>query len=361
MKQRAISIICATYNGASKLPGLLNCLSENLLHTPDLAEIIFVIDGSTDSSEELIKSFAAKNVPAYIAYKKCNSNVGASEARNIGITIAQAPIIAFVDDDCRPPKEWINQIHSLWDKTPDNIYGIGGIITSHEPTTFNQRYCQAVTPLRPYILEEGSSSFNSRLRSYYSKAPEVHANAQYFAGCNMTFKKSALLQAGGFDPKMKFGGDDAFICKKIRSVCGNNSLVMDPRLVMPHEYSLDFKGSVRRSYFYGRHSGQYCRKTRNSASLNPGPTLGFFTLTLLLGIFKTFFPKFSMSLGILALSLSLLFLYVLLLVSRGVVVGYSVKDKISFSLCFFLCEAVNTYGFILGFIIPNKELNYKRA
>src|SRR5581483_2090715 len=38
-------------------------------------------------------------------------NAGPAAARNAGVRAARFPIIAFIDDDCVPPEEWLQQIH----------------------------------------------------------------------------------------------------------------------------------------------------------------------------------------------------------------------------------------------------------
>jgi GT2 family glycosyltransferase len=361
MSKPSLSVICATYNGAEKLPGLFICLSANLLLNPELAEIIFVIDGSNDTSEEMIRDFTSNHSSTRVITKKCEINLGISQARNVGIAEAQSELIAFVDDDCRPSPSWINDVISLWGSASMEIVGIGGIVSSHNPVTFNQRYCGAVTPLRPYPLRADRRTIASRLKNYYTKAPDTYENAEYLVGCCMTFRKYSLEYVHGFDPSMKFGGDDAYICKKLRRAYGDHVLVIDPRLVMPHDFSLKFRDSFRRSYSYGKASGRQSREIRNLPSLNPGPFITCFLLSAGLATTQMFAPRISIVLSAFILFFVEIFIYNFLLVGRQIIVTKSISEKFFFGLAFFFCEIVNTYGFVIGFFKKDKALAYKRA
>ena len=85
------SIIIPVYNAEKYLEKLLYKFSK--INRTDI-EIIFVNDGSTDSSYEILKKFKFKN-------KKIinQSNQGVSYSRNVGIDYAQGEYILFVDCD----------------------------------------------------------------------------------------------------------------------------------------------------------------------------------------------------------------------------------------------------------------------
>jgi len=64
-------------------------------------ELIIVDDGSTDNTEQIIKSFEDPRI-IYIKHKK---NLGGSAARNTGIKNAKGKYLAFLDSD----DEWLSQ------------------------------------------------------------------------------------------------------------------------------------------------------------------------------------------------------------------------------------------------------------
>jgi hypothetical protein len=155
---------------------------------------------------------------------------------------------------------------------------------------------------------------------------------------------------------MKFGGDDQYICEKLRSEYGENVLVIDPRLAMPHEFSRKFVDSLRRSYLYGKASGRHGRQIRNIPSINPGPIIACFLVGAGLAFRQILTPRISIMLCTLVLFFLEMFTYNILLVKQKIIVTKSISKKFLFGLAFFFCELLNCYGFITGFIRGNETL-----
>lgn len=88
-----ISIIVPVYN-ASKY--LHECLESVITQTFQDIEIIFINDGSTDDSLEILNEFEKKDTRIIIIDQK---NKGVSAARNSGLEIASGKYIGFVDSD----------------------------------------------------------------------------------------------------------------------------------------------------------------------------------------------------------------------------------------------------------------------
>jgi glycosyltransferase involved in cell wall biosynthesis len=86
-------------------------------------EIILVDNNSTDQTRSFCESYAA-TCPVPIRYI-FEPRQGVSYARNTGITVARAPILAFTDDDITVSSNWIQSIKRAFDEHPD-VYGIGG-------------------------------------------------------------------------------------------------------------------------------------------------------------------------------------------------------------------------------------------
>ncbi len=89
-----ISIIVPVYNSEKYLD---DCISSIVKQTYKNIEIIIVNDASTDSSLDIIESWAKKDDRIIVYDKKTNS--GVSDSRNIGIEISKGEYIGFVDSD----------------------------------------------------------------------------------------------------------------------------------------------------------------------------------------------------------------------------------------------------------------------
>ncbi|WP_297481047.1 glycosyltransferase [uncultured Photobacterium sp.] len=88
-----ISVIIAAYNAETHIRDTIESL---LSQTYTNLEIIIIDDGSTDSTSNIINTISQNNINVKI--KRIENN-GVSNARNIGINIAQGEYISFLDAD----------------------------------------------------------------------------------------------------------------------------------------------------------------------------------------------------------------------------------------------------------------------
>jgi glycosyltransferase involved in cell wall biosynthesis len=86
-----VSVIIPTFNRA---PKVIRAVSSILDQTFTQYEIIVVDDGSTDGTKEALARF--KDQIILIAH---STNRGVSAARNSGIKVSKAPLLAFLDSD----------------------------------------------------------------------------------------------------------------------------------------------------------------------------------------------------------------------------------------------------------------------
>lgn len=90
------SIIIPTYNGAGKISRVLNFLLKQPVQN---IEIIVVVDGSTDNTEQVLASYVDRFSHMKIIRQK---NLGRSVVRNNGAMQASGEILIFYDDDMEP-------------------------------------------------------------------------------------------------------------------------------------------------------------------------------------------------------------------------------------------------------------------
>ena len=99
-----ISFIIPSYNSASTIKKAVESI---LSQTANIKyEIIIVDDGSTDNTEEVIKSYEKDDRIKY--YKKENS--GVADTRNYGVKMATGEYIIFVDSDDYISQELLRDI-----------------------------------------------------------------------------------------------------------------------------------------------------------------------------------------------------------------------------------------------------------
>lgn len=88
-----VAIIVPVYNSSRFLS---ECIESIIAQTYKNIEIILVDDGSKDNSLEIIEHYA--QIDVRIKYVSIN-NQGVSNARNVGVMMAQSEKVVFVDSD----------------------------------------------------------------------------------------------------------------------------------------------------------------------------------------------------------------------------------------------------------------------
>ena len=115
--QKNISIIIPIYNEELSINSLYNEIKNVVLNTFNFHEIIFIDDGSNDSSFKIINQLALDD--SQVISIKLNRNYGKSDALNEGFKLAKYEYIVTLDGDLQDdPNEIIKLINTLdegWD------------------------------------------------------------------------------------------------------------------------------------------------------------------------------------------------------------------------------------------------------
>lgn len=179
-----VSVVVCSYNGAATLSECLDSLMR--LEYPDY-EVILVDDGSTDETPQISEEFPQVR---YIRQK----NRGLSVARNVGLEAAFGEIVAYTDSDCVADSKWLLYlVNAMRDQQVDAMGGPN----IPPPSDCWIAHCVAASPGGP---------------SHVMLDDQL---AEHVPGCNMAFRRSTLLELGGFDPQFRQAGDDVDICWRL--------------------------------------------------------------------------------------------------------------------------------------------------
>jgi glycosyltransferase involved in cell wall biosynthesis len=116
-----VSVIITSFNEKDTIEWCLVSLEEQDTRRP--FEVI-VVDNSNDGAEEIARRFPFVRVKHFSERKYCG------EARNEGIALAGANIIAFLDADCVVSRNWIEEIVQAHQSAH---LAIGGVIENGTP------------------------------------------------------------------------------------------------------------------------------------------------------------------------------------------------------------------------------------
>lgn len=106
-----ISVIVPLFNEAESLPELAQWIERVMAENKFTYEVIFVNDGSTDSSWDVIEQLAAKNPALHgISFRR---NYGKSPALNTGFRAAKGSVIITMDADLQDSPDEIPELYRM--------------------------------------------------------------------------------------------------------------------------------------------------------------------------------------------------------------------------------------------------------
>ncbi|HSM61876.1 MAG TPA: glycosyltransferase, partial [Longimicrobiales bacterium] len=212
-----MTVVVCVYNGERWIADCLEGCAE--LDYPDY-EVVVVDNGSRDSTAEIAGRYDVRLVRTRPS--------GLSAARNAGLSAASGDIVAYVDADARPDRDWLTNLALAFDAS--GFVGIGGpnIAPAWDGPT---ALCVANAPGVPVHVLVGDRE------------------ADHIPGCNMAFRRDALEAIGGFDPLFRVAGDDVDVCWRLQA--RGWRLGFAPAAVVWHHPRDSVRGFWRQQRGYG--------------------------------------------------------------------------------------------------------------
>ncbi|MDA3819153.1 MAG: glycosyltransferase [Candidatus Delongbacteria bacterium] len=116
-----ISLVVPVCNEATNLPECHYQLEKVLKEIGKNYEIIFINDGSTDKSLEIIKTLSEKD--SAVKYIDLSRNFGQQMAISAGLEYARGQRVAIMDADLQDPPEVLIEMYNKLDTGYDVVYG----------------------------------------------------------------------------------------------------------------------------------------------------------------------------------------------------------------------------------------------
>jgi GT2 family glycosyltransferase len=213
-----MSVIVCTYNGARTIRDCFEGLRR--LDYPGF-EVIVVNDGSSDATLAIAQEYGFRVISG--------RNHGLSHARNAGLHAASGDIVAYIDDDAYPDPDWLRYLAAGF--LESTHVGIGGP--------------NLPPPGDGLVAESVANAPGGPIHVLLSDR-----EAEHIPGCNMAFRRKALLAIGGFDPQFRTAGDDVDICWRLREQGG--TLGFHPGAVVWHHRRNSVRTYWKQQVGYGR-------------------------------------------------------------------------------------------------------------
>lgn len=189
MPNQKIDVIVPCYNAAHTLERTIN----SILGQKKLGKIIIIDDASTDHSVKIAKKLQ-KQTPDLIKIECLARNGGVARARNWGMLVSTAPILAFLDADDTYQKNVLYFAHAVMQFRPE----LPMLRLALHPIGFDDKYTQ-----HPH--------FNYAWR-----------HVEMTGAGNMVIRRDFLLACGGFpqDEVFKhFGGEEVALSLAVLQSC----------------------------------------------------------------------------------------------------------------------------------------------
>ncbi|MCX5901330.1 MAG: glycosyltransferase [Proteobacteria bacterium] len=222
--QPMISVLVCAYNAQLTMEG---CLASFLQVRYPNFEVIIVNDGSKDTTGEISDRYARLYPDIFRVIHQ--PNLGLSVARNTGMSAAKGNIIAYTDSDCCVDPHWLHYMALAF--RDGRFAAVGG--PNLAPAEDNRvAACVSVSPGAP---------------THVLVTDEI---AEHIPGCNMAFRRDAMLAIGGFDATYRAAGDDVDFCWRIEKTGGKIGFCA-PMFVWHHRRNT-VKAYLKQQMGYGR-------------------------------------------------------------------------------------------------------------
>ncbi|MEM7274602.1 MAG: glycosyltransferase family 2 protein [Actinomycetota bacterium] len=228
-------IICA--HTMDRLVDLRAAVASVEAQTTPADELLIVIDHN-DELLAAVSDIGHKVVPNTDAK-------GLSGARNTGTELASSEVVAYLDDDATAEPGWLGALLDPF--TDPSVVAVGG----HAVPAWDTAAPDWFPP--EYLWVVGCS---------HRGLPTERAEVRNVIGCNMAFRRQAVLNLGGFDVGLgrtalrPLGCEETELCIRLRQADPTARIVLEPSARIHHRVPA---ARTRWRYFVDR-----CRAEGNS-------------------------------------------------------------------------------------------------
>ena len=263
---------------------------------------------------------------------------GPADKRDMGVEKAKGEIIAFLDDDSYPDKDWLKKALKNF-KKDEKIAGVAGPNITPPHNSLRQKASGYVWST--WLGSGGAGTY----RCAVSQRREVDD----FPTVNLLVRKKDFLSVGGFDSHY-WPGEDTKLCHDLVYKLGKK-IIYTPEVLVYHHRREVFKPHLQQIGRYALHRGHFARILPKT-SLRLGYLIpSLFVLWLFGGPFMILLLKFNF---LYLLYLFIISLYVLLLLITAIKVYLKEKNlKLAFLVIpsIFVTHLVYGVLFIKGFFL----------
>ncbi len=187
----ALAVVVASHERPLRLRWLLNALEEQDLDRARW-EVVVCFDDAGEETARLLATHPLARAGVLRALRLPAGTGSAARQRNAGWRAARAPVVAFTDDDCRPPAGWVAGALAAAGEQP------GAIV-------------QGAT--RPDPAEA------HLVAAPHARTQHIEPPVPWAQTCNIVYPRALLEATGGFDETLS-AGEDTELALRARGAFG---------------------------------------------------------------------------------------------------------------------------------------------
>ena len=233
-----LSVVLCTYNRASLLSDALGALVAQVQGTPAY-EVVVVDNNSRDSTKDVVQRYSRTGLVRY----EFEARQGLSYARNRGVSVSRADVIAFTDDDVRVSPDWVAAIVRAFHE-----HGTADLIGGRVVPAWK-------APAPPWLSQAGDAPL--ALVDFGERPFQITPDrCVCLIGANVAVRRSAFERTGGFSPALQrvrnsVGSTEDYDFQT-RVLAGGGTAVYEPRIVVTAPIHAD---RLTKHYHRAWHSG----------------------------------------------------------------------------------------------------------
>ncbi|MGH3900275.1 MAG: glycosyltransferase [Pseudonocardiaceae bacterium] len=242
MSERAlpkVSVIVVNYRGAEDSMTCLRALRDELDWPAEALELICVDNASGDGS--------AKRISAAVPQARlvhCATNIGFAGGCNLGVGAATGSIVAFLNSDARPHRDWVRAAVEALSEGPD-VAAVASKVLDWDGTRID-------------YVDGGLTWYGMGYKPHVGKsddgAHDVAHDVLFGTGAALLVRRDVFEQLGGFDERFFMFCEDVDLGWRLN--LRGYRVRYEPRSVAYHRHHASLRGAdpARETYLLERNA-----------------------------------------------------------------------------------------------------------
>ena len=242
-----VAVLIPSWNGRAHLETCLAALAEQ--HDPGVPWEVRVLDnGSSDGTAEWLRREWLPRDRPRVHLVGSERNLGfAAGVNRLVESAADADLVAFLNNDTRPRREWLGELVAALAGAPADVAAVSGCILDWEGERLD--FGRGVVTFDGHAFQ-----LDYRRPLAAARVPKAGDELPFACGGNLLVRRDRFLAAGGFDPAYFAYYEDVDLGWRLWA--GGHRVLAAPSAVVHHRSGAtsELLGLYRRGFLFERNA-----------------------------------------------------------------------------------------------------------